>query len=72
MGDLYVLAYFDKKDGSFVEYVRKGRNGAISGYDNYESAKRGYIQSKRSYRAQIYDLAIVKAVELTTIDKESV
>ncbi|MBA9027547.1 stage III sporulation protein SpoIIIAA [Peribacillus huizhouensis] len=67
MGDLYVLAYFNKEDGSFVEYVRKGRNGAISGYDTFDSARRGFIQSKRSHRAQIYDLRIVKAGEVKII-----
>jgi len=71
MCDLYVLAYFDKEDGSFVEYVRKGRNYAISGYDSYESAKRGFIQSKRSYRSQIYDLRIVKASEISIVKEES-
>ena len=67
MGDLYVLAYFEKDDGSFVAYVRKGRNGAISGYDTFDSAKRGYSQSKRSLRAKVYDLRIVKASEVIIV-----
>jgi len=70
MNELYVLAYFDK-DGSFVEYVRKGRNNAISGYDDLTGAKRGYSQSKRSYRAQIYDLKIVKASGIEIVEEET-
>jgi len=70
MKKLYALAYFDK-DGNFVEYVRKGRNNAISGYDNLSGARRGYSQSKGSYRAQIYELKIVRATDIEIIDYNS-
>lgn len=71
MNELYALAYFDKEDGTFIEFIRKGRNHAISGYDSLDSAKRGYIQSKRSYRAQIYDLRIVKASEIEIVKEDA-
>ena len=67
MKELYALAYFDK-NGKFIEYVRKGRNNAISGYDNLTAAKRGYAHSKSSYRAKIYDLKIVKAIETEIVN----
>lgn len=61
MKALYALAYFDD-DGNFIEYVRKGRNHSISGYDSLASAKRGYSQSKNnSWKAEEYNLRIVKA-----------
>lgn len=71
MGELYVLAYFDD-DGNFIEYVRKGRNHAISGYDNLTSAKRGYGNSKTSRRANIpgYNLRIVKSTTLEIIKED--
>jgi hypothetical protein len=68
MKDLYALAYFDKETGEFVEYIRKGRNYSISGYDNISGARRGLSQSKRSYRASIYDLRIVKATDVEIVE----
>lgn len=47
MGDLYVLALYNA-EGKFVEYVRKGRNNSIVGYDSIRSAERGVRHSKRS------------------------
>jgi ABC-type Zn uptake system ZnuABC Zn-binding protein ZnuA len=41
--NLYVLGKY--KDGKFIEYVRKGRNNSITGYDNLSAAKRGLAQS---------------------------
>ena len=40
MPELYVIALFNE-DGTIKEFDRKGRNNAISGYDNLTSAKRG-------------------------------
>lgn len=71
MTELYVLAYFDKVTHEFIEYVRKGRNNAISGYDDLDSAKRGYAQSKRSHRARTYELKIVKAGGVVIIEEEN-
>lgn len=68
MRGLFVLAYYDKETGEFIEYVRKGRNNSITGYDNIDSARRGYTQSKRSHRAQIHDLKIVEAVRTIIVE----
>lgn len=70
MGDLFVLGYFDKDSGEFVEYVRKGRNNSITGYDNFESAKRGKTQSERSYRATLYDVEIISVSKAVIVDGE--
>jgi hypothetical protein len=69
MKELYALAYFDN-DGNFIEYVRKGRNNSISGYDSLTSAKRGMAHSKSSYRARMYQLRIVKASEVEIIKED--
>lgn len=63
---LYVLAKF--KEGEFYEYVRKGRNNSITGYDSYDSAKRGYFQSKRIGESKGYNLKIMKADLLSFVE----
>lgn len=69
MDELYALAYFDKESGEFVEFVRKGRNYSIVGYDNLASAKRGLAHSKRSYRSKICDVRIVKATGIEIVEE---
>lgn len=68
MGELFVIALFNE-DGTFKEYVRKGRNNAISGYDNLAGAKRGLAQTKAhalDYRKPHYK--IVKANSLEVVE----
>lgn len=43
--ELYVLADFTP-DGEFKNFIRKGRNVSISGYDKLTAARRGLSQSK--------------------------
>lgn len=69
MKELYVLAYFDN-EGEFIEYVRKGRNNAISGYDNLTAAKRGYSHSKNSHRARSNNLRIIKVLTSEVLEVE--
>jgi hypothetical protein len=64
--ELYVLARY--KDGEFVEYVRKGRNHSISGYDNITGARRGCSQSLKAADAHGYELKIMKADILSFVD----
>lgn len=64
MKELYVLGVFDDSD-TLVDFVRKGRNWAISGYDTIDSARRGLSQSKRNSRRNI---KIVKAVGLEVVE----
>lgn len=47
MKDLYVLVKIDRQ-GSFVEYIRKGRSNAIYSYDNITGARRGLAHTRRS------------------------
>jgi hypothetical protein len=64
--ELYVLARY--KDGEFVEYVRKGRNHSISGYDNITGARRGHSQSLKAAEAHGYELKIMKANSLSFVN----
>lgn len=63
---LYVLGVFEK--GKLIRFVRKGRNGAISGYDNWPAAKRGLSQSK-TYSND--DIRILCAGSLLVCDAET-
>jgi hypothetical protein len=65
MSELYVLALYDS-NGAFRRYVRKGRNNAISGYDNLAGARRGLSHSRNNYAEGII-VKIVKATELVII-----
>jgi len=73
MGELYVLALFNA-EGEFVEYVRKGRNNSITGYDNISSARRGLAQTNsnnwrinhQGYTAKI--AIATSVVELKEVD----
>jgi len=67
LAELYTLAYFDKESGEFVEFIRKTRNYSIVGYDNLSSARRGLAHSKKSYRARVYDVKIVKATGIEIV-----
>lgn len=69
ISELYVLAKF--KDGKFVEYVRKGRNNAISGYDNLAGAKRGYAHSLKAAKVNGYELRILHAGTMHFIDPKT-
>lgn len=63
MDDLFVLALFSE-EGEFVQYIRKGRNNAISGYGDISGARRGLSHAKRSDYHVIhndYTIEIVKA-----------
>lgn len=60
--ELYVLGVF--VDGKFKEYVRKGRNNSISGYDNLGTAKRGRSHSLKSGR----DIRIMIAGTMHFVD----
>ncbi|CAM3634744.1 hypothetical protein [Mesobacillus zeae] len=62
--ELYVLGVFDD-DGDLTEFVRKGRNWSISGYDSIGSAKRGLSQSIKYGRR---DIRIVKANGLEVVE----
>lgn len=64
--ELYVLARY--KDGEFIEYVRKGRNHSISGYDNITGARRGYSQSLKAADVHGYELKIMKADLLSFVE----
>lgn len=55
--ELYVLGIFDEND-NLIEFVRKGRNWSISGYDSISSSRRGLSQSKTYSKRNI---KIVKA-----------
>ena len=69
LDELYVLAYFNK-DGTFGSFVRKGRNNAISAYDNLASAKRGLTQTRSGWSESIMPLyKIVKAGTLEVVDE---
>lgn len=70
MKELYVLARFDS-DEKFVEYVRKGRNNSISGYDNLESAKRGLSHTKGN-KLRKGAVKIIKATTLEVVDSEQI
>jgi hypothetical protein len=65
--ELYVLAHVDAK-GNIRDFVRKGRNWSISGYDSIGAARRGLSQSKRSYRSD--NIKIVKATGLEIVQEE--
>lgn len=63
--ELFVLGRFI--DGKFHNYVRKGRNRSISGYDNLGAARRGLAHSKQSGD----DIRIITASALFEIDAET-
>lgn len=63
MKELYALGVFE--NGQFIEFVRKGRNYSISGYDSLSSAKRGLAQSKAYSRR---DIRIVKATGIEVVN----
>lgn len=68
MPELYVIALFNE-DGTIKEFDRKGRNNAISGYDNIASAKRGLGQTKRhAYDFQKPFYKVVKANRLEVVE----
>ena len=62
--ELYVLGVFDN-DGNLIEFVRKGRNWAISGYDSLGSARRGLSQSMKYGR---HNIKIIKAIGLEVVE----
>jgi hypothetical protein len=62
--ELYVLAIYDS-GGNLTEFVRKGRNFSISGYDSLSSAKRGLAHSK-TYSKR--DIRIVKATGIEAVE----
>jgi hypothetical protein len=64
MKELYVLGVFDESD-TLIEFVRKGRNWSISGYDSIASARRGLAHSKTYSRRTI---KIVKVVGLEVVE----
>lgn len=65
-----MLAYFNK-DGTFYNYVRKGRNNSISAYDNLTSAKRGLSQSRSGWTEEAKSLIkIVRAGTLEVINED--
>ncbi|MDF1511093.1 hypothetical protein PZE06_23445 [Robertmurraya sp. DFI.2.37] len=62
--ELYVLGVFDD-DGNLIEFVRKGRNWSISGYDSIGSARRGLAHSKTYSKRNI---KIVKATGFEAVE----
>jgi hypothetical protein len=50
--DIYILGRFNRQ-GVFIEYIRKGKNNAISGYSSLSSAKRGRSQCKPYIKGKI-------------------
>jgi hypothetical protein len=67
MKELYALAYFDD-NGELIEFIRKGRNNAISGYDNLTGARRGLAHSKNSWKTREYNIRIVKATGIESVE----
>lgn len=68
MDELYALGRFNE-DGSFYEYVRKGRNHSISGYDNISGARRGLSQTRANTPKELRDyVKIIKAASLEIVE----
>jgi hypothetical protein len=73
MPKLYVLATVDGS-GNIISFIRKGRNNAISGYDDLASAKRGLAQSRGLFARYLptVKVRIVEASSLSVIHTEEV
>jgi hypothetical protein len=69
MPALYAIGRFDDQ-GKFEHFERKGRNNAISGYDNLASAKRGLSQSRSGWSKEEIknQFKIVKATGFEILD----
>jgi hypothetical protein len=68
MNELYALVRLDE-DGNFINFIRKGRNHSISGYDNLIGAKRGLAHSRSNIHGiEKYLIKIVKANSLDIIE----
>ena len=71
MNELYALGVFNQR-GEFLRYVRKGRNNAVSGYDNLAAARRGLSHSRsRGYETRTGEkIRIVRAATLEVVYTE--
>lgn len=66
--ELYVLGAFDADTGIFKRFIRKGRNGNISGYSSYESALAG--RNHGSNHASDEIVKIVRIDKMVVLEDE--